>query len=360
MIRDNKLKTVISSVIILLPIVVGLILWNDLPDSMVRHWGVDGNPDGFSSKAFAVFAMPAILLALHILGLLATSLDKKFKNQNKKIVEMIFWIMPVLSLFIAGITYSASLGKEPGIELFVPIIIGVMFILLGNYLPKTKQNMMFGIKISWTLQNEENWNKTHRFSGKFWVIGGVVIIISAFLPIYAMAIVALSTILIMIIVPMVYSYSIYKKHREAGVVYTKPAKSKNTKIATIITTVILTVIFIGVAVLMFTGNINVTCGDDSFEIEASYWGDLEIAYSEVKSIEYREDVNAGIRTFGFGTPRLSLGTFENDEFGKYTRYTYGGNHECIVLDNGEDILVLNGKTEAETREIFDLLSEKIK
>ena len=77
MLKKNKLKVVISSIIILLPILFGIIMWNDLPDIMTTHWGADGNADGFSGKVFAVFGPPIILLILHCLCLLLTSFDKK-------------------------------------------------------------------------------------------------------------------------------------------------------------------------------------------------------------------------------------------------------------------------------------------
>ena len=95
MLKKNKLKVVISSIIILLPILFGIIMWNDLPDIMTTHWGADGNADGFGGKMFVVFGTPIILLILHFLCLLFTSLDKKQKDQNQKALGMIFWILPV-------------------------------------------------------------------------------------------------------------------------------------------------------------------------------------------------------------------------------------------------------------------------
>ena len=96
---------------------------------------------------------------------------------------MIFWILPVVSLFTNGIMYRTAFGKEFDLAVFVPALLGVMFIFIGNYLPKVKQNRTLGIKISWTLNNEENWNKTHRFGGKVWVVGGLIMLFSVFPPI---------------------------------------------------------------------------------------------------------------------------------------------------------------------------------
>ena len=90
MLKKNKFKVIISSIIILLPILFGIIMWNDLPDIMTTHWGADGNADGLSGKVFAVFGIPVILLIFHFVCLLLTSLDKKQKEQNQKPWESYF------------------------------------------------------------------------------------------------------------------------------------------------------------------------------------------------------------------------------------------------------------------------------
>ncbi len=221
MIKNDKLKIVISSVIILLPIFAGLILWNKLPDTMAVHWGADNTADGFASKTFAVSFIPVFLVIIHLLCLFATSFDKKQKNQNKKALNMIFWIIPVVSLFTNGIMYSVALGRNVSIASLTPVLIGIMLIFVGNYMPKLKQNSTLGIKIYWTLRNEENWNKTHRLSGKLWVICGLVIIISVFLPINLMVTAFVLTLVITVLIPCLYSYSIYKKHKEKGIEYKK-------------------------------------------------------------------------------------------------------------------------------------------
>ncbi len=167
MLKKNPFKIILSAIIILLPMLCGIIMWDALPNTMTTHWGADGNADGFSSKAFAVFGLPCILLILHFVCLLLTLLDKKQKEQNQKALGMIFWIIPIISLLANGIMYRAAFGKEIDLPLFVSVLLGIMFIFMGNYLPKVKQNRTLGIKVSWALHNEENWNKTHRFGGRF-------------------------------------------------------------------------------------------------------------------------------------------------------------------------------------------------
>ena len=221
MMKENKFKMVISSIVILLPVVFGLMMWNALPDTMAIHWGADGNADGFGGKAFVVFGLPVILLLVHFICIFFTLKDKRQKEQNKKALGLVFWIVPYLSLFVNGILYGIGLGKEINVIMMTSAMLGILFIIVGNYMPKTKQNSTLGIKISWTLNNEENWNKTHRFAGKVWVIGGFVMVFSVFQ--LNLAIVAM---LVCVIIPIVYSYNIYKKHQKEGIKYVSKPKSK--------------------------------------------------------------------------------------------------------------------------------------
>ena len=359
MLKKNKLKVIVSSIVILLPMLFGLVMWDKLPDTMTTHWGADGNADGFSGKVFAVFGLPSIILVLHFVCLLFTLLDKKQKEQNSKALGMIFWILPIVSLFTNGIMYSAAFGKEFNMEWVMPALLGAMFIFMGNYLPKVKQNRTLGIKVFWALNNEENWNKTHRLGGKIWVVGGLIMLFSIFLPLTAMVWVMICVISAMVVIPIVYSYYIYKQHQKEGIVYTTPPRSKSEKIAVKISAIIVPILLIGVAVLMFTGNIEVHCEDTSFTIDATYWTDLEVDYSEIDSIEYRKDLDVGVRTSGFGSARLSMGIFQNNEFGSYTLYAYTGAKEFIVLTSGTKTLVIGMSKAENTQAIYNIMLGKM-
>ena len=359
MLKKNKLKVLLSSAVVLLPILFGILMWNDLPDIMTTHWGADGNADGFSGKVFAVFGIPAILLVLHFVCLLVTLLDQKQKEQPPKALGMIFWIIPVISLFTNGILYRAAFGKGFNLEWFMPVLLGIMLLFMGNYLPKVKQNRTLGIKLSWTLNNEENWNKTHRLGGKVWVAGGLIVLFSAFLPLAVKVWVLVCVIAAMVIVPIAYSYRIYKQHKKDGIVYAAPPKSKAEKIAVKLSAVILPIILIGTMVLLFSGNIEVHCGDASFAITATYWTDLEVDYSEVDTIEYRKELDVGVRTNGFGSARLSIGIFQNEAFGSYTLYAYTGAKEFIVLTSGTKTLVIGMRDAEATQAVYETMLKKI-
>lgn len=360
MIKNHKWKAIISSVVILLPILFGFAMWNQLPDTMVSHWGGDGVADGTASKGFMVFGMPLILLGIHWLCLILTSLDKKSAKQNTKIITLTYFIIPVISLVVHTFIYSIALEKEWNLFVLIPVLIGAMFIYIGNYLPKTTRNRTTGIKLRWTMGNDENWNKTHRLGGKIWFWSGLVILASALLPIKITIILMFLMLLAGVVVPFIYSYSIYKKHRAEGIEYEPVFNKKSDKVAIWITAITVPLILLGVLVLMVTGNIEVTFGETDFQIVASYMDDLTVSYEEVESIEYRESFDVGVREMGYGSPRLSMGTFKNEEFGRYTIYAYTQGEGAVVLKKGDDVLVIVGKSAAETKVIYEALATKIK
>lgn len=356
MFKKYKIHIILSSLLTLLPIVFGLIFWNQLPDLMPTHFGADSVADGFGSKAFAVFGLPLILLVTQFICVFFTLRDQNQRNQSQKALSIVFWIIPAISLATSGSMYRFALDGDFQLSIVLALPIAAMFLLLGNYLPKVKQNNTLGIKISWTLNNEENWNKTHRFAGKVWVIGGILILLTLFLPSQVMIWFALCILVVVMVLPVAYSYRIYRQHQKAGIVYASTPKSKTQRTVSL---VILSLVCVVLIVTMFTGNITTNCDDTSLHIKASYWSDLDLDYSKIDAMEYRDDLDVGSRSNGFGSPRLSEGIFQNAEFGSYTLYAYTDANEYIVLTSGNNTLVIGLKDATETQELYNTLLEKI-
>ena len=207
MMKKYKKTLTLTSVIILLPIVIGLIFWNRLPDTIATHFGSDNVANGWSSKPFVVFGMPAVMLLLHWVCAAATMNDPKKKNISDKMFRVILWIVPVISLLTLSMTYMNALGIAVNIGMVTNLLMGVVFIIIGNYLPKCKQNYTAGIRIPWTLHSEENWNRTHRLAGWLLLLGGILFLNNAFLLSEMMLIV----IMALVFVPAVYSFFLFKK-----------------------------------------------------------------------------------------------------------------------------------------------------
>lgn len=214
MIRNNKWKLIISSVVILLPTLIGITFWDKLPEYMATHWGVDGNADGYSTRAFAVLFLPLLLLALQWLCVLATVKTPTGKEMSSKIFGLVLSICPAISVFGSGIMYAAALGKGINVPMAMCLFMGLLFIVIGNYLPKCKRSFVMGIKLKWTLESDANWNATHRVGGITWVIGGIVLMLCAFLPQAVIPWIFFAVMLVMVIIPTVYSYLFYNHNKK--------------------------------------------------------------------------------------------------------------------------------------------------
>ena len=208
MIKKNWKVLILASVVILLPLLAGVILWDQLPEQIPTHWNAVGEVDGWSSKPFAVCGLPLILLAAQWLCVLGTCADPKKQNHPEKMVHLVLWIIPALAVLLMAITYAVALGKTVRVEMVMPVAIGLTLAIVGNYLPKCKQNYTIGIKIPWTLDSEENWNRTHRFAGRLWLICGLVIMFAGF---FGGFWVSLPIVLLMVFAPIIYSYVLHRK-----------------------------------------------------------------------------------------------------------------------------------------------------
>ena len=208
--RDHKLLLVITSGVILLQTVVGVILWDRLPERIATHFGLNGQPDGYSSRAFTVFGMPLILLTLHWVSLLTGGKDGKI--YSPKLRNVILFIIPATSLLVMVVCYAHALGLGFNVGRVVVPFVGVLLAVSGNYMPKVRRNYMVGIKVPWTLADDENWDRTHRFAAPVWVVGGVLLAVLGLIGYTGWQ----TFVLLMAIVfaPMAYSFVIYVRKQE--------------------------------------------------------------------------------------------------------------------------------------------------
>ena len=209
MIKKYKKTLIASSLALLIPVIVGLLLWDKLPDPMPSHWNIHGEVDNWSSKAFTVFGLPGLMLVLQWVCIFASMADPKYQNYNPKMIKLIFWICPVIGLVLCCMVYPQAMGYSVPIEVIMPLLMGVLFIVVGNWLPKCQQTYTMGIKLPWTFASEANWNATHRVGGKVWFFGGIIAMLTAFLGSFWLLMVILA---LMVILPTVYSYLYYRKH----------------------------------------------------------------------------------------------------------------------------------------------------
>ena len=207
--KNSKWELLLTSLVCLLPLPVGAALYPRLPEIMVTHWNFSGNANGWSSRAATVFGLPLFILALHLVCFYAESRETK-KNTNPVLRTVLLWFCPAVSLLGGAVTLGTGLGYEMHISTVVPVFGGLLFLILGNYLPKIRQNRTMGIKLPWTLQSEENWTRTHRLAGFLWVAGGLLLILLTLLGLGSTWVYAAVTAA-MVLIPGFYSWELHRK-----------------------------------------------------------------------------------------------------------------------------------------------------
>lgn len=215
MIKQHRKSLLITSFLTLLPLLAGILFWSRLPARLPTHWGFDGQIDGYSSRTFTVFALPLFLLATHWLCILATLKDPKNRRQNPKIFRLLLWVCPATSLLVGGMSYYAAFRPDLRADMLIALLLGLLFAALGNYIPKCRQNSTIGIRLKWTLESEENWNATHRFCGKVWLAGGVLMMLCALLPKALFMPVFMTLVFVISFLPIFYSYIYHKQQQKS-------------------------------------------------------------------------------------------------------------------------------------------------
>ena len=206
-----KKKQLLSTIfVIILPALIGVFFWKALPEQVPTHFGIDGQADGYSSKLFTLVVFPILFVLFQIIALASLEKESVKVTVPAKMRKLYAWIIPALSLIVQGSIYANALGWVKSSPTLVTAFLGIIFVIIGNYLPKTHRNHTIGIRIPWTLSDDKNWHKTHRMAGKLWVLGGLLILLESFVQV-AMPYVMGVVIAIMIIAPMIYSFLLSRK-----------------------------------------------------------------------------------------------------------------------------------------------------
>ena len=351
--KQQKWKYVLSSMMIALPVLIFWILVNTRTEEMKVTGGLTtGN------MMVIVGIQTVLLLAVHLLCLYVTMKDRGNQNQSKKAIGMVFWIVPITSFFATGICMKAVFDLPYDLTFFVFVLLGLLFMLIGNYLPKCRRNFTLGIKVKWALCNDENWNMTHRFGGKVWVLAGLALLILAFIPEQVFFVTFLPVLLVMIFAPILYSYLYYRKQKAAGT-YTEDADNPYKTTGKYVRVIVI-VIVVAVALLLTTGSFKIQYNDSDFTVEAACWSDLTVRYDEIEDIEYLEQYRKGDREMGFGSFKLGMGLFHNQEFGDYTLYAYNKTSQGVRLTVNGETIVISAEDEAATKAIYEELSARVK
>ncbi|MEP1151673.1 MAG: SdpI family protein [Balneola sp.] len=195
------------------PFIASIYLWNDMPDIVPTHFNAQGEADDYGPKWINAFLLPGIAVLTYLFLLIIPAIDPKKRIERTQ--KPITAIRVIISIFLVGI-YTIVMMKtfnvDAKIDQFVFVGVGLLIVVVGNYMNSIKPNYFIGLRTPWTLENPEVWKRTHRFSSKLWIIGGSFMIISTFIPsLRGSLYVIVGLVAILAIVPFAYSYVIFNK-----------------------------------------------------------------------------------------------------------------------------------------------------
>jgi uncharacterized membrane protein len=193
-------------------LLTGRVLYDQLPEPTPRHRNIEGQVDGYWTRMGVVLGIPLIVLAMIVLFRFLPKLDPKKANYPKfaHTREVIQFSIIGFMVYAHVVSLLISIHPEYNINSFMLSGIGILFMVMGNYMGKIKHNFFVGVKTPRTIANETVRNKTHRLSWRLRVIAGIIFILQSIVQTYITEIFII-TIAITVIVPMVYSYIVFKK-----------------------------------------------------------------------------------------------------------------------------------------------------
>ncbi|MGK0413309.1 MAG: putative membrane protein [Polaribacter sp.] len=198
--------------IVLLPFIYLAYIWNQLPEKVPMHWNIKGEIDRYGEKMELIIIPILLPLLVYIIFLVVPKIDPKNKlnkmgNKLQTIKVLLTTFMSILALFIIYAAKNQSFANPN----YIILLIGVLYIILGNYFKTIKANYFIGIRTPWTLENETVWKKTHKLGGKLWFVGGIIVVLtSLILDKEPNVTVFLIITGIITIIPIVYSYILFK------------------------------------------------------------------------------------------------------------------------------------------------------
>ncbi|MBR7064843.1 MAG: SdpI family protein, partial [Treponema sp.] len=210
------LPIIISSVLCLVPIVFGVVLWQKLPEEIPMHYDIRGNAGNLAPKWVAVFVLPLYCAIINCVA--CVLLSKVKKSVSTAPFYALIFFLPLFLIAVQLFFLVKQLGVDAPLHKIIPALASAFFALIGNYFPKISRNKVVGVRVPWTLKSDEVWRKTHRFAGVLWVVCGFVSLAFSFTSINYL--VFFAAVFVMAIVPIVYSIIIYAKgEKEKFVAY---------------------------------------------------------------------------------------------------------------------------------------------
>lgn len=189
-----------------------------LPERIATHWNLSGQANGYSSRAFAAWFAPAMIVVMASLFQILPKIDPKRRNYEK--FGDAYWllanVLPFFLLCVHVMVLANGLGYPAPVERLLPVGVGLLFIVLGNYLPRIQPNWFVGVRTPWTMSSDAVWRQTHRTAGWVFVTAGILMLSGALLPRIVYLPLLVVTIVLAPAIPIVHSYILWKREQPHG------------------------------------------------------------------------------------------------------------------------------------------------
>lgn len=206
---------IISLVAVLISVIIGFIVYPLLPEKVASHWNSAGEVNGYMSRFWGAFLMPIISAVMYFIFLIVPRVDPKRENIEKfrRDFDNFIILLFLFMLYIYGLTLWWNMGGRFEMVRYLMPAMAVLFYCIGIMVGRAKMNFSIGIRTPWTLSSEEVWRKTHLLGGKLFKACGVLVLIGAIFPYYAVWFVLVPSIAAAAW-SMIYSYTEFRKEQK--------------------------------------------------------------------------------------------------------------------------------------------------
>ncbi|WP_297942080.1 SdpI family protein [uncultured Faecalibaculum sp.] len=347
--QTYRKELIAESLILLLPSLAGLVLPGSRSDLLRLEWQ---------------WFLPAFNLAVCWDTFLIAAALPSCGTLPPKTLTSFFQLLTVFQTAICLIMMALDYGSQFNVMTLVNGITALLFLLIGNLLPKTGPNSIVGIRTSWALQSEDCWNHTQRQSGKLLVFCSLIMLLCCFMPVWQPLALYWTALTAALAGSVWISWNYAKNHPATPAASLQnPQEKKAEKTAAIITTVLLLFVVLSVGALIALSDYQVEFLPDRLVLDASTASDASVQYAQIRSMDLvnPEDPQAaaGSKVIGYNGFGLEMGTFDNSLYGRYQRYVRGDG-PVIVIRSKQETIVFSGRNAGETREMFEELESRVR
>lgn len=336
-----------ETLILLLPCLAGLVLPASSSDFLRLEWQ---------------WLLPAFNLTVFWGTFLFCAAVPSFRRVSRKTAVLLFRFLTVSETAVCLIMMALDYGSSFSVMTLINGMTALLFLVIGNLLPKIGPNSVIGIRTSWAMQSEEAWNYTQRTGGRLMVLASLVMLLCCFMPGWQPMVLYWSALLAAILGSVWISWK-YTRDHPAGTMDSLQTQQdrKAEKTAAIVTVILLVMVTLGIAALLALSDYQVEFRQDRLILNASTAPDTSVKYAQIQSIQLVDaddpQAAAGSKIIGYNGFGLEMGTFDNSQFGQYHRYVRKGG-PVIVVKTGSQTVVFDGKDVQETRRLYQELKDR--